>query len=102
MFVDGGESVKRTDLEMGVVVVAVAAGVGSLLLVCFVRSATGPFGDEDWRREEDDLSCCAAVKSDERDGSFGCEMLSVLLEKPRNCAVRSSYWLCRVRICSLW
>lgn len=71
MFVDGGESVKRTDLEIGV---DVLLGWSSLLVVVARREG---------------LSCCAAVKSDDRDGSLGCDMLlrsrvsvPLLAEKP--------------------
>ena len=48
------------------------------------------------------------MKSGERDGSLGCDMLggmgvSVLFlrEKPWNCAIRSSYWLSSARNWSL-
>lgn len=75
MFVDGGESVKRTDLETGVDVdVDVLLGWLSLLVVVARREG---------------LSCCAAMKSDDRDGSLGCDMLlrrrisvPLLAEKP--------------------
>ena len=97
---------KRTDLGMGVAVL--------LLLLGSVRPDDEPFNDDVLlvlvvvACRDDGLRCFAAVKSGEREGSFGCDILdvkgfsaSVLFEKPRNCAIKSPYWLCRARICSL-
>ena len=83
IFVEGRESVKRTDLETGV-------GVDMLLWwVLLVAFVDGLFSDEVIVGRKEGLSCCAAVKSGDRDGSLGCDTLvrmgmsvSVLAEKP--------------------
>ena len=91
MFVEGGESVKRTDLETGVGVEAsiLDALLWYLPLMIFVVFDDGLFNDEVVVALREGLSCCAAVKSGDRDGSLGCDMLlrkgtsvSILAEKP--------------------